>query len=223
MRKGLVSVFTVLIAALFITASFGKAANKATESGLYTGKYSIDQVFDVQRSPAYPVAGQQFTASNFVAPYDANAGDGTSIDWTNNRYVKFEFVGLYNDIKDRPNSMVRAHDSFAQGANPPVVALKLYEANGKLVKTVSATGFVWGLSDEGFLFTAYDKGNDFGYFITNKGAYDYGASLTIVAKKGLVIDNKDLTNFNADKTVKKSKKKKKKKTFFQKVKSKIKD
>lgn len=190
------------------------------DKGFYNGKFGVDQVFDVQRSPAYPVEGQQFTASGFAAPLDASVGRGENIDWGNSRYVKFEFVGLFNQVQNRTKSLEDAKSQFASDSNPPVVSLKLYESNGKLVKTISAMGFVWGLSDEGFLFTAYDNNDDLGYFFTTKGAYDYGASLTVTAKKGLVISNDDLTKYGSS-NVKKSKKKKKK-SFIKKMKDKIK-
>lgn len=221
MRKSLIIFISILFSLIVFAGGFAASSKGNIDKGFYNGKFGEDQVFDVQRNPAYPVEGQQFTASNFIAPFDASVGVGTNIDWGTDRYVKFEFAGLYNDINNRTNSLESAKDEFAPNSNPPVVSLKLYESNGTLVKTISATGFVWGLSDEGFLFTAYDNDNDLGFFFTTKGAYDFGQSLTITAKKSLVINNDDLTKFNSSKDVKKSKKKKKK-SFIKKAKDKIK-
>ncbi|MBC7765877.1 MAG: S-layer homology domain-containing protein, partial [Hyphomonadaceae bacterium] len=123
------------------------------------------------------------------------------IDWGTNgdNYVMFEFKSIYSGV-NAPAAMNAAKETYAKTANPPIVALKLYTKDGTFIKDVSKMGFVWGICEDGLLFTAYDRG-DLGYFFSNNKGYKYGNSLAITPKTGLVSDLSILNDYDATATV----------------------
>lgn len=42
----------------------------AAQAGLFDGRYGAAQVFDMQRAPALPHAGDLFSGTNMADPYD---------------------------------------------------------------------------------------------------------------------------------------------------------
>ena len=103
-------------------------------------KYTKEQVYDVQRSPANPAAGKEWTLSGFKNALDAS---GAAIDWGKGRYLMFvletnPLKGAYTFTDDVNNS----GKTFC-------ISLKLFEANGKLVKVVSKWGKFIGKGTEG--------------------------------------------------------------------------
>ena len=75
-------------------------------------------------------------------------------------------------------------EKYAKESNPPVVGLRLFSKDGTFIKDISKMGFVWGISDDGFLFTAYDN-NDALDSLTYLNAVDIikGVSGTEIAPK----------------------------------------
>lgn len=175
---------------------------KAKNTGVFLGKYGKAQVFDVRRTPAYPVANSKFQLSNFIAPLDAAVNRNTKINWGNDGdcYITIEYKGYYNDL-NIPSIMKSAKENYAKDSNPPVVGLKLFSKEGTFIKDISNIGFVWGISDDGFLFTAYDNSDDLGYFFSNNQGYKYGNALTTTPKTGLVSELSVLENYDATKNV----------------------
>lgn len=159
------------------------AAPSAT--GLFAGKYGKAQIFDCQRSPAYPTAGVSFTARGFKNIYnDVGGGQFPATIWGDNsdRYVQF-------------------YDTEVGGGD---VGLKLYEANGDFVQTISVSGNVWGLGDDGFLYVSTN--HDYGYFVSNLQGYSYYAddpnnsTVTYTTTTGKVTDTSILSAYNATTT-----------------------
>ena len=118
-----------------------------------TGKYGISQVFDAQRSPAYPSAGQSFTVSSLQRPFYDNF---TAYTLGAGEYIQFFYVnGTCNGGK---------------------VGIKRYEQSEQLIETISPSGEIWGLEQEGFLYVS-DNSN-IGTFISNNSGNNYEDSVT---------------------------------------------
>lgn len=115
-----------------------------TESSIVGGKYSREQVWDAQRSPAYPSAGRDWTLSGLKAPLDISSR--STIDWGlyNDRYLMFELV------EDRTNNPASLIDY--ESRNKYSIALKLFDRSGRFVKTVSRWGKLIGFGSEGFMY-----------------------------------------------------------------------
>ncbi len=143
MRFASRSLSTTLLGGLFMLMA------GQTHADIINGRYSVNQVFDVQRSPALPVANQPFTLSGFAQPFSTNNGQydiGTG-------YVSFFYTGDNNEL----------------------VGINLYTSTGTLVGNVSTKGSVYGLTVEGFF---YNDENGFGTFVSNAEGFNYGDSLT---------------------------------------------
>src|SRR5436190_736988 len=91
-------------------------------------RFYAGQVHDVQRSPAFPIANNLFTLTNFRDPYRENL---TSYTLDNSEYIQLVFVGGY--CKDG------------------VVGINRYNARGDVLETVQLSGHIYGLAPEGFL------------------------------------------------------------------------
>lgn len=136
------------------------------------GRYSINQVFDVQRNPPYPVAGASFTLSNFVAPYRDNF---TNYDIATG-YISFFYTGDANAL----------------------VGIRLYDSNGGLLETVSVKGDIYGLEPEGFLYVSDD--GDYGTFVSNNQGFNYGESVSYTTTKDGIVSLAELQAYAANAT-----------------------
>jgi len=137
---------------------------------LFSIKFGKYQVFDCQRSPAYPEEGKPFYVFGFIDPYIAisNASHREVVDWGVNedRYIMFS----------RADS---ATDSNAR------LKLTLYERDGTEVRTVSEWGYVYGLFDEGLF---YEGLGHYGYIFSIGRQFAYEDSYTFTATTGKVTE-----------------------------------
>ena len=124
---------------------------------LADGRYGAAQVFDVQRSPAFPIAGQNFTVSNFQAPFDSGFASYT--------------IGA-----DEYIAFVKVSDT------PCRYGISLFDGSDNLIRVIHASGEIYGLGSEGFLHNS-DPG-DFGTFVSNSVGYSTGSSLSYVPDTG---------------------------------------
>jgi hypothetical protein len=151
-------------------------------SPLFTSKYYKANVWDVQRSPAYPTAASQWRLSGFAAPYDATTSGPINWGTTGSRYLSFDLVksatGSYTD------------DVLGSG-NKFNIVLKLYEANGTYVKDVCRYGSFMGFGDKGFLF---DQDDSWGTFFAND-SYAIGGAVTYTPTKGTLTKFSELTAY----------------------------
>ena len=113
------------------------------ESSFINAKYTKDKVWDVQRSPAYPVAGQDWTLSGLNNALDFS---GKPIDWGNGRYLMVALEatpvkGSYTFSDDINNS-----------GKTYTISLQLFESNGTMVKVVSKWGKIVGMGAQGFMY-----------------------------------------------------------------------
>jgi len=123
-------------------------AKGITDSPFFSNKYTKENVWDVQRSPAYPIAGQEWTLSGLSNALDAN---GVNLDWGVGRYV---MLVAEVDNTNGPNSLV---DDINKNGTKLNISLKLYESNGRLVKVVSKWGKIYGIGAEGFMYELEGK------------------------------------------------------------------
>lgn len=105
-------------------------------------------VHDVQRSPAYPVAGVPFTLSGLMDPY-REPGFPNQYQIPAGGYARLFYVG------------------GTCNPNDPRVGIRVYDAQGTLQFTPWSSGYVYGLAPEGFL---HEGGSLFGtFFSTSPG------------------------------------------------------
>ena len=151
-------------------------------SPLFTSKYYKANVWDVQRSPAYPTAASQWRLSGFAAPYDATTSGPINWGTTGSRYLSFDLVksatGSYTD------DVLGSNNKFN-------IVLKLYEANGTYVKDVCRYGSFMGFGDKGFLF---DQDDSWGTFFAND-SYAIGGAVTYTPTKGTLTKFSELTAY----------------------------
>lgn len=129
---------------------------------LADGKYGAAQVFDVQRSPGFPVAGQNFRVSSFKRPYRSTAPGG-QYTMEAGQYIQFFRAANYNN----PTNCT--------------YGIRLYNADGSLASAIADAGKVYGLGNEGFLHVS-DSG--FGTFVANSAGYALGGSLNYTPTTG---------------------------------------
>lgn len=163
---GILSVFLASVACLVpIVAS----------ADIIDGKYGVNQVFDVQRSPAFPVAGQNFTLSNFSQPF-ADAGGRYNIG---TGYIQFFYV-----------------------TNPTgndLVGINLLDQNGNILSVASPAGSIYGLETDGFLYVS--QSNGFGTFVSNSEGFNNGDTTTYVTSTSGAATLAQLQGYNATTTV----------------------
>lgn len=156
------------------------------QADISDGKYGVNQVFDVQRSPPYPVAGQAFTLSSFDRPYS----DVTNLQYDiGTGYIEF----FYNENLD-PSDLGNPW-SAEPAIGPGQVGIKLYDANGLELAIVSDSGKIYGLEEEGFLYIS--DANDYGTFISNAEGFEYGDSMSYVTSSALIATIAELESYAA--------------------------
>ncbi|MGM0423102.1 MAG: autotransporter outer membrane beta-barrel domain-containing protein [Pseudomonadota bacterium] len=133
------------------------------------GKYSVNQTFDVQRSPAFPTAGSPFNLSNFAQPFRDN---GTQYD-IDTGYISF----------------------FYTGDNDNLVGIRLYDSGDSVLETISTSGDIYGLEEEGFLYVA-DTGG-WGTFVSNNEGFSYGDSTSYITSEAGIANLADLMAYIA--------------------------
>jgi len=126
-------------------------------------RFYANQVYDVQRSPAFPLANQPFTLTYFHDPYRANV---TPYKLNNGEYIQFFFVnGICKD---------------------GLVGINLYNNRGDLLETVQTKGHIYGLTREGFL---HDNDSNIGTFISTHSLPSSIENLTYLTPKGSEPEN----------------------------------
>ena len=73
-----------ILATMLLIVAKAQGINDFNEATFFKAKYRKDKVWDVQRSPAFPVADQDWTLSGLKDALDAKGG---RIDWGNDRYL----------------------------------------------------------------------------------------------------------------------------------------
>jgi phage tail-like protein len=169
--------FLILFAFMASFVFFTKAQGviNINETGFFKAKFTKDKVWDTQRSPAYPIAGQDWTLRGLKNALDAS---GTPIAWATGRYLMF--VAEVDNTKG-VNSLI---DDINNNGIKYNVSLKLFESNGTMVKVVSTWGRLIGKGDKGFMYEAEGR---YGTFFS---VADLVASTVVIYKPNLAGVNK---------------------------------
>ena len=152
--KSLKGFFFFTLMALSLLSSKAQRPENYNQAGIFNAKFTRDQVWDVQRDPAYPVAGQDWTLSGLKDALDAS---GANIQWGAGRYL---MLVAEADNSNGNNSLTDEGNRHGARQN---VALKLFENNGRLVKVVSKWGKIIGLGEQGFM---YEEEGMYGTFFS---------------------------------------------------------
>jgi hypothetical protein len=129
------------------------ALDGGTTPDLSNGRYVSGEVWDCQRSPAFPAANQTFKVSGFNTPY---ADNGKHVTIATGQWIAFGYVG-------------------GTCTDPPSMTETLYNSDGTVNQVLSTGGAIWGLGSQGFL---YVSTHGFGTFISNGAIFSQGGSLT---------------------------------------------
>ncbi|MEA4814222.1 MAG: S-layer homology domain-containing protein [Oscillospiraceae bacterium] len=140
------------------------------KASIFSAKFYEPQLWDCQRSPAFPVEGRSFRISGLKAPYDQNLRKISFA--SSDDYVTFEYVSavseLPTDVQSRIVSSVKRYTGATEAEIRAGAVVKevLHSGSGQATETTLSTrGLVWGLGEEGFLYTAMD------------GAYKYSGGV----------------------------------------------
>lgn len=163
--------------AWLIVALFMMLVGKCAHAGLFDGKYSQNQVFDVARGSGCSTVGGSCYVYNFVNPFIAPYTNWTNVTWAAGDYVKF-----YNT-----------------GAGSNNIGMKQFDSAGNEKSTISTSGYVQALGDGILYIGVPGTGGGTGYFISNSAGYSYGGSATFTVQT-LNPTLTDLNNYNATST-----------------------
>ncbi len=141
------------LSSIFAVAQFSE--RNTSESALLSRKFNRDQVWDVQRQPAYPAAGKEWVLSNLKSPYDI--GTKNTLDWgrNNDRYLMFVLE------PDRFNFPEALKDN--ESGRKYTLSLRQFDRDGHMIKVVSRWGKLIGVGSEGFM---YEQEGRFGTFFS---------------------------------------------------------
>lgn len=150
--------FRFILLATLLFSSFQSYAelgqtdlDEIKKSPFFKNRYTMGMVWDCSRNPSDAEAGVEWELSSFKAPYDASKR-GVSINFGDkfDRYVQFDIENWNLD----PDYSYITDDS----GNKLVISLKLYDADGTLVSTVSKYGAMQGLGKDapGFFYEQED-------------------------------------------------------------------
>jgi hypothetical protein len=184
--KSLKFLFLVALMAMSVIIVKAQTLSNINDATFFKAKYKKDKVWDVQRSPAYPVAGQDWTLSGLKGSLDAS---GSSVDWGQDRYVMlFAEVDNSNDA----NSLINDVNS---GGGKYKVSLRLFESNGTLVKVISKWGKIAGIGEKGFM---YECEGHYGTFfsvaaVPANTVVTYKPTLAVISKLSEIINSSPLT------------------------------
>jgi len=184
--KSVKLLFLFAFLAMIVVIAKAQVASNINETTFFKAKYKKDKVWDVKRSPAYPIAGQNWTLGGLLNAFDA---DGGTIDWGQDRYL---MLVAEVDNTNSPNALV--DDVYKSGAKYNV-SLQLFESNGTLVKIVSKWGIIAGIGEKGFM---YEEQGYYGTFfsvaaVPSTTSINYNPTLGTVTKLSEIVNTSELT------------------------------
>ena len=137
----------------------GDRNNNDQELSFLTATYNSGQVWDAQRSPSSPVIGRDWRLSMFRNPYDMSSS--SSINWGRNNdcYLMFELE------ENNSSNAYTLIDDIDNSGRRYAVTLKLFDRDGRYIKTVSRWGKLMGFGSGGFM---YEQEGRFGTFFTGE-------------------------------------------------------
>jgi tetratricopeptide (TPR) repeat protein len=181
--------FLFVFAFMAISLFFANAqvVNNFNEMSFFKAKFTRVKVWDAQRSPLKPIAGQDWTLKGFKGALDASK---IAIDWGTDRYLML--VAEVDNAKG-VNSLA---DDINNKDTKYTISLKLFESNGTLVKVVSKWGKILGIGDKGFIYEVEGKYGSF-FSVTDlntTSVVTYKPSLALVSKLSEIVNTSDFIN-----------------------------
>jgi len=146
--------FIVVAFMLFGFVAKAQPSGNISKAIFFKNKFGQGKVWDVQRTPVNPVAGQAWKISGLKAALDVNKA---TIDWGVGRYLMFV---AEVDNANTANSLADDVDKTNTKYN---ISLKLFEHNGTLVKVISKWGNIIGIGTTSFMYEAEGKTGIFFY------------------------------------------------------------
>ena len=179
-----ISVFAFL--AMFVCFINAQNVNKINETSFFKVKFTKNKAWNVQRFPAYPISGQDWTLTGLKGVVDASS---VNVDWGYGRYLKFVAE------TDNTRSAYSLVDDVDRTPTKYNVSLKLFESNGTLVKVISRWGNLIGMGDKGFL---YEIEGFYGAFFSvtdlqPTSQINYRPSVAKVNKLSEIVNAKDMS------------------------------
>lgn len=192
----------------FNTLNGGVVYMSAVTDSLFDFRFYVNKVWDVMRDPAFPQVGVEQKITVNGLPYKNSAMDDSGRvqveELQNGNYISLVDRCKYTELLDTGtegtvkkaiadstaiiNSGVNLEDIY-------VVATALYNAQGEMIEYIGDYGVLWGLSDEGFLFTDYSA-KERGTFFFIKGNWtNKGQVLTYTPKYTIVTSLDIIQNF----------------------------
>ena len=128
-------------------------------ASLFDGKYSPNQVFDVQRNGCYSVGGA-CSVSNMIAPFIAPYTNWTHPTFATGDYMQF----------------------FDTGAGSNNIGLKQFASDGTFKQTISANGYVMAIGSGIVYIGVPSVGGGTGFFISNDTGYALYSSANVTVQ-----------------------------------------
>jgi hypothetical protein len=150
-------VFFVLALTVVSFLSAKAQPGNYNQTGIFNAKFTKDMVWDVQRNPAYPVAGEIWTLSGLKSALDAT---GAVIDWGAGRYLMLVAEA------DHSHGRYSLEDDGNRNGARQNISLKLFDRNGRFVRVVSKWGKIIGIGAQGFM---YEEEGMYGTFFSATG------------------------------------------------------
>ena len=188
--KSVKSLFVLAFMAFSVCFANAQGVSKINEASFFKAKFTKDRVWDAQRFPANPIAGQNWTISGLKVALDAT---GLAIDWGTGRYLMF--FAETDNVKST-NSLT---DDVTKSLAKYNVSLKLFESNGTLVKVISKWGNLIGIGDKGFMYETEGRYGSFFSFAEVKAtaAIQYKPTLAKATKLSDIVNLIDATKATA--------------------------
>lgn len=187
--------WTILVIGLMLFSSIHAKAEGLTQEELaqikeklffFQNRYYKSNAWDCSRYPANAEAGTMWELTGFQAPFDATTRLAINFGPNSDRYLQFDLENIgehttYDCITD------------SEG-NKLIITLKLYEANGNTVSTVSRYGTIQGLvkNAKGIF---YEQQGHYGTFLTMED-YKYGDGISYVPETGVITKLSELGLIN---------------------------
>ena len=176
--------FAILaVSSIIANAQFSERLTR--ESAFLRVKYYRDQVWDAQRSPAYPMQGRDWRLSGLKDPLDISSRS-MPIDWgrRGDRYLMFVIEeDRFNRMESLVDDVHNSHKRFS-------ISLQLFDRDGRMVKVISRWGKLIGFGSGGFM---YEQEGRLGTFFTDEhlrinGVVNYRTEVDVVRNLSAILD-----------------------------------
>ncbi|MDD2954060.1 MAG: leucine-rich repeat protein [Parabacteroides sp.] len=144
----------------------------------FQNRYYKSNAWDCSRNPPDAEAEKKWELYNFKDPFDASTTEVIDFGTNSDRFLQFN-IENFNENEHSEYSYITD-----ESGNKLIITLKLYEADGAFVSTVSSYGTIQGLSkDTKGIF--YEQQGHYGTFLTMED-FKAGDGVTYTPETGVV-------------------------------------